>query len=135
MDHFWFSLRNQSARPEMVHPDTQQPRHHKGKTSQPQCQRMDSQLMVSLLIPPPFTLPVSPALPLLRSTNKMEVLVNAGIKFSPRSLPHHLPAPLPSTFCNINLADIEADKKRKLYSAQVDETDKASLVTKSFPHQ
>lgn len=43
MDHFWFCLPHQSARPKVMHPDTQQPLHHKDKTSQPQCQRVDSQ--------------------------------------------------------------------------------------------
>ncbi len=45
MDHLRFSLRHPSARPKMMHPDTQQPRHHEDKTSQPQCQRDDNQLM------------------------------------------------------------------------------------------
>ncbi len=45
MDHFWFSLRHPSARPKMVHPDTQQPRHHEDRTSQLQCEHVDNQLM------------------------------------------------------------------------------------------
>ncbi len=48
----------------------------------------------------------------------------------------HLPPPHPSTFYNTNLADNEDNKKRKqLCSAQADETDKSSKVTKGLPHQ
>lgn len=45
---------------------------------------------ITLLLPPPFTVP--------SFTDKMEVLVNAGIKF----IPDHATSPQPSTFCNTN---------------------------------
>ncbi|KAE8287901.1 hypothetical protein D5F01_LYC13959 [Larimichthys crocea] len=74
-----------------------------------------------------------PASPLLGFTDKMEALVNAGIKFSLRSLTRHLPPPRQSTFCDTNLADNENDKKRqRLSPARADETDKASKVTQSY---
>lgn len=47
-----------------------------------------------------------------------------------------LPPPKHSIICNTNLADNEDDKKRRQLSpARADETDNASEVTRSLPHQ
>lgn len=57
--YFWFSLRHPSARPELMHSDTQQPRPRKDQTSQPKCQSADN---AHVFISSPFTL----SSPLLR---------------------------------------------------------------------
>lgn len=52
MEHFWFSLRRASARPKMLHPDRQQSRPHKGKTSPPlNVSVPTTSSWISLLIP------------------------------------------------------------------------------------
>ena len=88
MDQFWFSLQHPSARPPIAQPDTHQPRPHKDRASQPRCQRVDNQLMDQCPNSSSLHFPLATASPLLGFTDKMEVLVNGGIKFSSRSLPH-----------------------------------------------
>lgn len=71
--YFWFSLRHPSARPEVMHSDTQQPRPRKDQTSQPKCQSADN---AHVFISSPFTL----SSPLLSSVLRFTVKMNVNMR-------------------------------------------------------
>lgn len=89
--------------------------------------------------------PLSPASIRFGFTDNMKELVNADIKLSPRAqssaaiepLPKKkssLPPPQLRTFCDMDLVDNEDDRGEKT-AFRAGETDRASKVTKSLPHQ